>query len=147
MLGTVTGHAGKLLVRLRELGDARGRGTQVEIEIGLACSTTACCAWTFGATSRCLPVVGGGTRIALEARAVPALAKLLAIEGVELAEAAAHALGATDDASAEEPLLRALADGAPAVSLAAATALGRVGSRTAVVPLREAEKRGGPLSA
>ena len=79
------------------------------------------------------------------AASVPALVAALAADSPDLAEAAAHALGATEDASAEEPLLRALAAEAPSVALAAATALGRVGSRAAVAPLREAERRDAEL--
>ncbi len=67
------------------------------------------------------------------------------IEKGELGEVAAEALAATGDASAEVPLLRALAEGPPALSRAAAAALGRVGTRDAVALLREAESRDAAL--
>ena len=86
----------------------------------------------------CVSVLGS-----LGAEAVPKLTSVLAIEKGELGEAAARALGETNDPSAEEPLLRALAD--DTLAPAAAAALGRVGSRSAVAPLREAETRGGAL--
>jgi hypothetical protein len=88
----------------------------------------------------CLKVLGR-----LGAEAVPRLASVLAVERDEFGEAAVRALGETGDASAEEPLLAALAD--DALAAAAAAALGHVGSRAAVAPLREAEERGGALRA
>ena len=63
----------------------------------------------------------------------------------ELGEAAAQALAATGDPSAEAPLLRALAEGPPRLRRAAAVALGRVGTRAAVTPLHEAESQYAPL--
>ena len=86
--------------------------------------------------SACLAILGrlGG------AEAGHALAKVLLVEKNELGEAAAQALAATGDPSAEAPLLRALAEGAPALQRAAASALGKVGTRAAVVPLRTAER-------
>ena len=48
---------------------------------------------------------------------------------------------ATDDPSAEAPLVRALSEGPKELRRAAAAALGRVGTRDAVAPLREAESR------
>jgi hypothetical protein len=71
------------------------------------------------------------------ADATPLLARVLR-SGV-FGEAAARALGATGDPSAEPPLLRALGDGPASVRRAAAKALGRVGTRSAVAGLREAE--------
>ncbi len=93
------------------------------------------------ATARaCLGILGrhGGA-------ATQTLAKVLLVEKGELGEAAAEALAATGDTSAEIPLLRALAEGPPALRRAAATALGRVGTRNAVAPLREAESRDAAL--
>jgi len=73
--------------------------------------------------------------------ATPILARVLLVERGELGEAAAEALGATDDPSAEAPLVRALSEGPKELRRAAAAALGRVGTRDAVAPLREAESR------
>ncbi len=84
----------------------------------------------------CLDVLGRSGGIA-----TPILAKVLLVERNELGEAAAEALAATGDASAEAPLVRALAEGPPALRRAAAVALGGVGTRDAVLPLREAEAR------
>ncbi len=82
----------------------------------------------------CLTVLGRRGR-----DAIPSLAKVLLVEKGELGEAAAEALGATGDASAEAPLLRALAEGPLGIRHAVAWALGQVGTRDAVAPLREAE--------
>jgi hypothetical protein len=71
--------------------------------------------------------------------AVATLAKVLAIETPGLASAAAEALGETADATAEAPLLAALASPHAVVRVAAARALGRVGTAAAVQPLKEAE--------
>lgn len=78
--------------------------------------------------------------------AVPMLARVLLVEKGDLGMAAAAALATTGSTAAEEPLVRALSEGAPDVSRAAAAALGTVGSRDAVLPLREAEARGGALA-
>jgi len=67
------------------------------------------------------------------------LAKVLQAESGELGVAAAEALAATGDSSAEPALLRTLAEGMPWLRRAAASALGRVGTRDAVTPLRAAE--------
>ncbi len=69
------------------------------------------------------------------------LAKVLAVEKPELAEAAADALGATGDPSAEPALLAALGRPHAPVRAAAARALGRVGTTAAVLPLQAAEAR------
>jgi hypothetical protein len=84
----------------------------------------------------CLVAVGrrGGTE------AIALLARVLAVETGELAWAAARALAITRDPAAEEPLLRALAEGSRDLRLAAAAALRHVGTATAVAPLREAEQ-------
>ena len=88
------------------------------------------------ATARaCLGVLGQRRG----AGVVATLAKVLAVETPELAAAAAEALRATGDASAEHPLLAALGSPHPPVRVAAARALGRVGTTAAVEPLREAE--------
>ena len=88
------------------------------------------------ATARaCLGVLGQRRG----AGVVATLAKVLAVEKPELAAAAAEALRATGDASAEHPLLAALGSPHPPVRVAAARALGRVGTTAAVEPLREAE--------
>jgi HEAT repeat protein len=91
----------------------------------------------------CLSLLGqlGGTE------ATQTVAKVLLVEKHELGEAAAEALAATADPSAEAPLLRALAEGPPEVRRAAAAALGRVGTRDAVQPLRSAERDGALRSA
>jgi hypothetical protein len=68
-----------------------------------------------------------------------AIAKVLLVEKNELGEAAAQALAAGGDPSAEAPLLRALSEAPAEVKRAAAAALGRVGTRAAVQPLRAAE--------
>ncbi len=72
---------------------------------------------------------------------VGTLARVLAVEKPELAAAAADALGATGDASAEAPLLAALGSPHTTLRTAAARALGRVGTTAAVQPLKEAETR------
>ncbi len=84
----------------------------------------------------CLVAVGrrGGTE------AIALLARVLAVETGELGWAAAGALAITRDPAAEEPLLRALAEGSRDLRLAAAAALRHVGTATAVAPLREAEQ-------
>jgi hypothetical protein len=66
------------------------------------------------------------------------LTKLLAVEGSDVAAAAAKALGVSAAAAGEDPLLEALGHSEAAVSIAAAEALGRVGSVTAVLRLQEA---------
>jgi hypothetical protein len=83
----------------------------------------------------CLGILGqlGG------ADAIQTLGKVLLVEQNELGEAAARALSATGEATAQTPLLRALAEGPIALKRAAAAALGRVGTRDAVAKLREAE--------
>ena len=73
------------------------------------------------------------------ATGVEPLAKVLAIEKGDLAEAAARALGETGRPEAEAPLLKALESPEAAVKLAAAVALGRSGSAAAVTPLRRLE--------
>ena len=70
--------------------------------------------------------------------AVDALAEVLAGEDVELAVAAAEALGATGSPAAEPPLLEALQREPPELRVAAMNALGSVGSASAVLPLKEA---------
>ena len=72
--------------------------------------------------------------------AIALLGRVLAVETGDLARAAARALAMTGDAAAEEPLLRALAEGARDgdVRITAATALGHVGTAAAVGPLQEA---------
>jgi HEAT repeat protein len=79
--------------------------------------------------------------------AVQALGKVLLVEGDELGVTAAMALAATAEASAEGPLLRALAESPLEVKRAAAAALGQVGTRNAVLPQREAERQGALRSA
>ena len=59
--------------------------------------------------------------------------------GANSARRRAEALGATGDASAEPPLLHALAEGPPTLRRASIWALGQVGTRDAVAPLREVE--------
>jgi HEAT repeat protein len=71
--------------------------------------------------------------------ALPVLARILAIEKGDLAEAAALALGASRRGSAEAVLLAALHHEQGFVCKAAAEALGRVGSPAAVIPLKEME--------
>ena len=82
--------------------------------------------------------------------AVAILAKVLAVEKDDLAEAAAAALGRTEAAGAEGPLLSALAGaklehhectGDARVLVAVAEALGRLGSAASVPPLRAAAER------
>jgi HEAT repeat protein len=63
---------------------------------------------------------------------------VLAAEAGELAVAAAQALAATGSATAQAPLLAALAEAPPPVRTAAAAALGAVGDVAAVAPLRAA---------
>jgi HEAT repeat protein len=75
-------------------------------------------------------------------RAIKALAKVLVVEGGEVAAAAAEALGASGQPAAEAPLLEALARDSVDVRVAAATALGQVGSAAAVLPLKELGARG-----
>jgi HEAT repeat protein len=77
-----------------------------------------------------------------DAAAVAMLAKVLAIETGELAEAAALALGATGNEAAEAPLIEALRRESTDVRMAAANALARVGSAAAVLPLKEAAGKG-----
>ena len=89
----------------------------------------------------CLGILG----LHAGAEAAGVLAKVLLVEKGELAEAAAHALAATGDPSAEAPLLRALAEGVPGLRRAAAAALGRVGTPAAVAPLRAAKSRDAAL--
>ena len=74
---------------------------------------------------------------------VATLAKVAAVETPELAAFAAEALGATGDASAEAPLVAALASPFSSVRTAAARALGPVGTTAAVLPLKELEARDG----
>jgi hypothetical protein len=71
------------------------------------------------------------------AAAVADLAPVLTHEKGELAAAAAWALGATGQASAEPPLLLALQREEMDVKIAAADALAHVGTAAAVLPLRE----------
>jgi HEAT repeat protein len=78
------------------------------------------------------------------AAATQTLAKVLLVEKGELGEAAAEALAATGDPSAEPPLLRAL-EGAPGLRRAAVEALGRVGTPAAVAHLRAAESQDAAL--
>jgi hypothetical protein len=76
------------------------------------------------------------------AAAVGVLAQVVTEQKGELAAAAARALGATGEASAEAALLQALESGEDAdLWVAAATALGRVGTAAAVQPLKEAAER------
>jgi HEAT repeat protein len=92
---------------------------------------------TIRACLRCLGQAGGP-------KAIKALAKVLIVEGDELAAAAAEALGASGHPAAEAPLLEALARGRSVdVRVAAAAALGHVGSAAAVLPLKELGARGG----
>jgi HEAT repeat protein len=77
------------------------------------------------------------------AEAIPAIARVLAMEKGELAVAAAQALAETELPAAEAPLLAALSRDVPDVRVAAASALGRVGSSGAVLPLKEIETRYG----
>ena len=89
------------------------------------------------ATARaCLGILGRNGKDATQI-----LARVLLVERGELGEAAAEALAATDDPSAEAPLVRALSEGPEELRRAAAAALGRVGTRDAVAPLREAERQ------
>ncbi len=89
-----------------------------------------------GTARACLGILG---RHGKDATAT--LARVLLVERGELGEAAAEALAATDDPSAEAPLVRALSEGPEELCRAAAAALGRVGTRDAVAPLREAEQQ------
>ncbi len=74
--------------------------------------------------------------------AVDTLADVLAQRDVELAIAAARALGETGSPAAEPPLILALQSREAAeLREAAAKALGRVGSVAAVLPLKEAAER------
>jgi HEAT repeat protein len=73
------------------------------------------------------------------AKGVEPLTKVLTVEKGELAEAAARALGETARPEAEVPLIGALVNPDPAVTLAAVVALGRSGSASAVAPLRRLE--------
>ena len=70
--------------------------------------------------------------------AIGTLERVMTEEKGELAAAAALALGTTDEAAAEPPLLHALQSDDSDLQEAAATALGRVGSVAAVQPLKEA---------
>jgi HEAT repeat protein len=70
---------------------------------------------------------------------VQMLAKVMAVEKPELAAAAADALGATGEVSAEGALLSALGSTHATVRIAAVRSLGRVGTTAAVGPLRDAE--------
>jgi HEAT repeat protein len=74
-------------------------------------------------------------------RSVPAIARVLAVEHGELADAAAHALGMTNAHAAEKPLLDALMRDTSIARIASAEALGRVGSAAAVPLLKDAEAR------
>jgi hypothetical protein len=71
--------------------------------------------------------------------ALPVLARILAIEKGDLAEAAALALGSSGLATAEAALVAALGHERDFVRVAAAQALGRVGSLAAVIPLKQME--------
>jgi HEAT repeat protein len=75
------------------------------------------------------------------------LTKVLAVEGPELATAAATALADTHAASAEGPLLAALDNTDATVRLAAARALGRAGTVDAIASLKQAEAHDPPLRA
>ena len=72
---------------------------------------------------------------------VATLAKVMAVEKPQLATVAAEALGATEDAAAETPLVAALHGPHAPLRLAAARALGRVGTTAAVPPLKDREAR------
>jgi hypothetical protein len=75
------------------------------------------------------------------AAGVEALARCLdGARDEDVAVAAAHALGSTSSALAEEPLLRALERGPDALRLAAARALGHVGTARAVMPLKDLQE-------
>jgi HEAT repeat protein len=89
----------------------------------------------FQTARACLGVLGRSG-----AAAVDALAQVSASKDVELAAAAAEALGATGSQAAEAPLIAALRREQTALQVAAANALGRVGSVTAVLPLKEANE-------
>jgi hypothetical protein len=79
--------------------------------------------------------------------AAESVGRVLALEGGELAIAAAAALGTIGGPTAERALLKALVRADAAVRVAAAEALGRAGTVAAVMPLREAGARhGGALS-
>jgi hypothetical protein len=96
-------------------------------------------AWSTGRLQTalaCLEVLGRGG-----AAAVDPLAEVLALQNVELATAAAKALGATGNPAAEPPLILALQREQDDLRAAAANALGRVGSVAAVLPLKEAVER------
>jgi HEAT repeat protein len=67
--------------------------------------------------------------------AIERLADLLMADDGDLAAAAARALAATEDVTAEPALMKALSHGRPAVRAAAAEALGFVGTSTAVPAL------------
>jgi HEAT repeat protein len=71
--------------------------------------------------------------------ALQMLARVLAVEKGELAEAAALALGSSRRGSVEAVLIGALDHEQGFVCQAAAQALGRVGSPAAVLPLKEME--------
>jgi len=71
--------------------------------------------------------------------AIHMIAKVLAVEQGPLAHAAAHTLGLTGSALAEEPLLAALRSADASLRVAATRALGQVGTVAAVAALRELE--------
>jgi HEAT repeat protein len=85
----------------------------------------------------CLGAIGfrGGEQ------AVRTLANVLAVEKGDLGTAAAEGLGETGEASAEVPLVVALASPFAAVRSAAARSLGSVGTTAAVAPLKALEAR------
>jgi len=68
--------------------------------------------------------------------AIERLADLLIADDGDLAATAARALAATEDTTAEPPLMKALSHGPPAVRAEAAEALGFVGTSAAVPALR-----------
>lgn len=80
-------------------------------------------------------LAGGG------ASSVDAIARCLDDPRDRVVVAAAHALGGTASALAEEPLLRALERGPDPVLPAVAHALGQVGTARAVLPLKELQDR------
>ena len=77
-------------------------------------------------------------RLALSgaARCVQDLATLLSSTSLDLAAAAAHALGSVANQTAEDALVGALGSPAGEVRLAAVVSLGRIGSALAVAPLQ-----------
>lgn len=151
-----------LQVRLRAATELGAEGRALVAEIAESLEDDSCSAAAIAALGRELPLdrIQGvlvhalrlrrlqTARACLEelgrgggAAAVETLAKVLAREHGELAQAAALALGAAGGTAAEPPLLQALQRDPAELRVAAANALGRTGSSSAVLPLKEAAAR------